>query len=99
MIAAVSCMYRAVLFAKPDKNLHRFVWHNNPNDQLRDYRMTHITFASSFIVNICIKQNAIELGSQYPRVAKQVETSLYADEYLGGADTPLEAMKLQGNPS
>ena len=72
MIADVSRTYRAVLLARLDKDLHRFVWRNNPNDQLRDYRMTRITFgvsASSFIANICIKQNAIDFGSQYPRAA------------------------------
>ena len=99
MIADVSRMYRAVLLAKPDKDLHRFVWRNDPNDQLRDYRMTRITFgvsASSFIANMCVKQNASDFGSQYPAAAKQVETSFYVDDYLGGANSPSEAIKLQG---
>ena len=99
MIADVSRMYRAVLLAEPDKNLHRFVWHDDPKKPLTDYRMTHITFgvsASSFIANMCVKKNAIDNGSQYPRAAKQVETSFYIDDYLGGTDSQEEAMKLQG---
>ena len=98
MIADVSRMYRAILLTEPDKDLHRFVWRNNPSEQLRDYWMTRITFgvsASSFIANMCVKQNASDFGSQYPKAAKQVETSFYVDDYLGGADTPQEAMKLQ----
>ena len=31
MIADVSWMYRAILLTKPDKDLHRFVWCDNPN--------------------------------------------------------------------
>lgn len=61
--------------------------------------MTRITFrvsSSSFIANMCVKQNATDFGSQYPRAAKQVETSFYVDDYLGGGDSPQEAVKLQG---
>ena len=101
MIADVSRMYRAIRLTKPDKDLHRFVWRDNPNEPLRDYRMTRITFgisASSFVANtcMCVKQNVINFGSQYPRAAKQVETSFYVDDYLGGADSRQEATKLQG---
>ena len=74
MIAVVSRMYRAILLTKPDKDLHRFVWRDNPNEHLRDYRMTHLTFgisASLFIANMCVKQNAIDFGSQYLKAAKQ----------------------------
>ena len=99
MIADVSRMYRAILLTEPDKDLQRFVWRDNPNGQLRDYRMTRLTFgisASSFIANICVKQNAIDFESQYPKAAKQVETSFYVDDYLGGADSRQEAIQLQG---
>lgn len=92
-------MYRAILLTEPDKDLHRFVWRNSPNEQLRDYRMTRITFgvsASSFIANMCVKQNAIDFESEYPNAAKQVERSFYVDDYLGGADSLQEAVKLHG---
>ena len=98
-IADVSQMYRAVLLEEPDKDLHRFIWRNNPGEPLRDYRMTRVTFdvsALSFIANMCVKQNAIDFGSQYPRAAKQVETSFYVNNYLGGASSQQEAVKLQG---
>ena len=52
--------------------------------------------ASSFIANMCVKQNAIDFESQHPRAAKQVEMSFFVDDYLGGADSQQEAMKLQG---
>ena len=44
---------------------------------------------------MCVKQNAIDFGSQYPKAAKQVETS-YVDDYFGGADLRQEAIQLQG---
>ena len=84
MITDVSRMYRAMLLVEPDKDLHRFIWRNDPSEPLRDYRMTRVTFgvsASSFIANMCVKQN--HFRSQFPRAAKQIETSFYVDDYLG----------------
>ncbi|XP_064396444.1 uncharacterized protein LOC135343372 [Halichondria panicea] len=98
MIADVSRMYRAVLLTDNDKDLHRFVWRNSIAEPLKDYRMTRVTFgvsASSFVANMCVKQNAIDLESEYPCAAKQVHTSFYVDDYLGGADSSQEAVKLQ----
>ena len=102
MIADVSRMYRAIRLTELDKDLHRFVRRDSPNAPLQDYRMTRVTFgvsASSFIANMCVKQNAIDFGSQYPGAAKQVETSFYVDDYLGGANFQQEAVKLQGELS
>ena len=99
MIADVSRMYRAIILTEPNKDLHKFVWRDNPNGQLRDYRMTHLTFgisASLFITNMFVKQNAIDSGSQYLKAAKQVEKSFYVNDYLGGADSRQEAIQLQG---
>ena len=99
MIADVSRMYRAILLTEADKDLHRFVWRDDPHEPLRDYRMTRLTFgisASSFIANMCLKQNAIDFGSQYPKAAQEVETSFYVDDYLGGANSQQEAIQLQG---
>ena len=60
--------------------------------------MTRVTFgvsASSFIANMCVQQNPIDHGTQYPNAAKQVKTSFYVDDYLGGADSRDEAVELQ----
>ena len=60
--------------------------------------MTRVTFgvsASSFIANMCIKQNAINFESQFPNAAKEVQKSFYVDDYLGGADSTEQAIRLQ----
>lgn len=36
VIIDVSWMYRAILLTKPNKDLHGFIWCDNPNGQLRD---------------------------------------------------------------
>ncbi len=40
----VSRMYRAVLLAESDRDLHRFVWRDDMSKNLQDYRMTRVTF-------------------------------------------------------
>ena len=45
---------------------------------------------------MCLKQNAIDFGSQYPKAAQEVETLFYVDDYLGGANLQQEAIQLQG---
>ena len=97
LIADVSRMYRAVLLSDADKDLHRFVWRNNPKAPLLDFRMTRVTFgvsSSSFVANMCVKQNALDYGMEYPNAAKAVNESFYVDDCLTGSDTLEGAVEL-----
>ena len=83
LTADVSKMYRAIKLAESDRDLHRFVWRSNPDDPLRDYRMTRIMFgvsASSFVANMSVKQNALDHALEFPKAANVVETSFYVDD-------------------
>ena len=98
LIADVSRMYRAILLSESDKDLHRFVWRNDPKAPLEDFRMTRVTFgvsSSSFIANMCVKQNASDFAMTYPTAAKVVEKSFYVDDCLTGADSIEGAIDLQ----
>ena len=89
LIADVSWMYRAVLLSESDKDLHRFVWRKDPKSPLKDFRMMRITFgvsSSSFIANMCIKQNALDFATEYPNAANVVEQSFYVHDCLTGSD-------------
>ena len=58
--------------------------------------MTRVTFevsASSFVANMCVKQNAVDLASKYPLATTVVDKS-YVDDRLTGADTVDEAIEL-----
>ena len=98
LVADVSRMYRAIALTPQDRDLHRFVWRNAPNLPLQDFRMTRITFgvsASSFIANMCVKQNAQDHANAFPLAAKAVEESFYVDDGLTGADSKDGAIQLQ----
>ena len=94
----VSRMYRAVELTPSDKDLHRFVWRNEPTKDLRDFCMNRVTFgvsASSFAANMAVKQNALDLALEYPQAAAVVKKSFYVDDGLTRADSIQEAIKLQ----
>ena len=97
LIADVSRMYRAIALTPLDRDFHRFVWRSSPGVPLEDFRMTRVTFgvsASSFIANMCVKQNAVDHASTYPLAAKAVENSFYVDDGLTGADSVEETIEL-----
>ena len=63
LTADVSKMYRAIVLPPEDRDYHRFLWRNNMDEGLKDYWMTRVTFgvsSSSFVANMCLKQNAID---------------------------------------
>ena len=97
LTADISKMYRAIHLVKEDKDLHRFVWRSSPQDVIKDYRMTRVTFgvaASSFAANMAVKQNARDLACKYPLAAQTVESSFYVDDCLAGADNVQTAVIL-----
>ena len=60
--------------------------------------MTRVTFgvsASSFIANMCIKQNALTHAVRYPLAAKAVNDAFYVDDGITGADSIEAAIELQ----
>ena len=94
----ISKMYRAIELIEPDRDLHRFVWRQTPDDPLRDHRMTRVTFgvsASAFAANMSVKQNAVDFALEYPQAAEAVKKYFYVDDGLTGADTVDDAIKLQ----
>ena len=60
--------------------------------------MTRFTFgvsASSFIANMCVKQNAVNHAPTHPHASRVVETSFYVDDALTGADSTEKSIELQ----
>ena len=98
LVADVNRMYHANELIKPDRDIHQFVWRRNPKDSLLEYLITRVIFgvsASSFIVNMSVKQNAIDFAMNYPLAINAVTRAFYVDDGLTGADSTEEAIELQ----
>ena len=94
----VSRMYRAVLLPEHQRDLHRFIWREDPTQPLKDFRMTRLTFgvsASSFAANMAMKQNALDHVKTHPLAAQAVIDSFYVDDGLIGADSISDGKRLQ----
>lgn len=62
--------------------------------------MTFGVSASSFAANMAMRQNAIDLAHDYPLAAKVVEEMFYVHDYLTGADSLEDVIKIaEGAPA
>ena len=98
LTADVSRMHRAVFLPEDQRDLHRFVWRENPRHPFKDLRMTRLTFgvsASSHAANMAVKQNAFDHLEEYPQAAKAVLDLFYVDDGLTGAKSIEDAVELQ----
>ena len=90
-------MYRTVLLPKSQCDFHRFVWREDPERSLVDYRMTRLTFglsAPSFATNVAMKQNALKNVDTHWQTVQAVLDSFYVDDGLTSANSIKEAVRL-----
>ena len=62
LMTDISRMYRAIILPEAQRDLHRFIWRRHEHVELKDYRMTRLTFgvsASSFVANMMVRMNAM----------------------------------------
>lgn len=89
MTADVAKMYRQISLAPADRDYHRFV-HCDSGGELRDYRMTRVTFgvkSSPYLASQVLQQIAQDYEHEHPEAAKIVKRSFYVDDVLTGAET------------
>lgn len=81
-----------------NRDLHRFVWRPDPSSELKDYRMTIVTFGvsvSAFASIKSLQQTARDHSQAYPIASSHVYQSFfYVDDCLAGPDTQQEALQL-----
>ena len=90
-------MYRAVHLHPDDRDPHRFVWREHPDQPIQDFRMTRVTFgvtASPYLAMRSLQQTAHDHQKLYPIAAPLVLNSFYVDDLLTGAETPEQALKV-----
>ena len=97
LITDISKMYRAVGLDPNDRNFHRFLWRNNPEETIQEYRMTRVTFgitSAPFLATKSVLQLAEEHQKTLRQAAKAVKESFYVDDGLPSVETKEEAINL-----
>ena len=90
-------MYREVELVAGDRDFHRFLWRSTPHQEIRDYRMTRVTFgisASPYLAVRTLQQTAADHGEGQPEVAQHIRSSFYVDDLLAGASSVEAALQL-----
>ncbi|XP_062712504.1 uncharacterized protein LOC134289861 [Aedes albopictus] len=91
-------MYRQVKVAKDDIDFQRIVWRNSPDDPIEHYRLLTVTYGTacaSYLAIASLRQAARDNQAEHPVAAERVIKNSYVDDFLSGADTQEEAVKLK----
>lgn len=95
--ADIKKMFNQVRLAQEQWKLQTIFWRENPNQPLREYWFTVITFglsASAFIAVRCVIEAGRQAKDKYPNAAKAIEKDFYMDDTVTGAESISEAIKL-----
>ena len=97
LMANNSKMYRAIELVPSDKDLHRFICRQCPEQPLEDFHTTRVTLgisASSYTANMSVKCNSLAFASHYSLAASVVDKLFHIDDCISSADTPEEVIKI-----
>lgn len=99
MTADLEKMYRQVRINSSQRNLLQIFWRNDPQQPLKEYRLTTVTYGTSsaaYLATRVLKQLASDEGASYPEAAKVTDRDFYVDDVMTGTPTLEEGIELQG---
>lgn len=97
MTADISKMFREIALHPEECDYHRFLVRDNSNN-ITDWRMTRLAFgatSSPFLATQVLRQLAQDHRKDHPAAAAILESSLYVDDCLTGANSVQEAQLIQ----
>ena len=98
LMADIEKMFRQINLDPEDRNYQRIVWRENPNEPLRDYRITTVSFGTKpapYLATRTLQQLADDEMHCYPRAAEIVKRDFYIDDLMTGCETETEAIPLR----
>lgn len=90
-------MFNQIKVDKSQWDCQRIFWRENPNEPLKEYWLTVVTFgltASAYLSVRCVLQVAREAQQESPEAAKIIERDFYMDDCVTGADTERKAIEI-----
>ena len=98
MTSDISKMFREVVFDEVDRDLHCFLQIDLTTNQLKDYRMTRVTFGmvcSPFLATQVLRQVARDHQLEFARAASTFNSTFYIDNCLTAAEIVKEAAHIR----
>ena len=96
MAGDVAKMYRQIALHDPDKDFHRLIWRESPDEELKIYRMTRVTYgitSSSYHAIRALQGATVHTTTTAAESA--LRRDFYVDDFLGGADCVEDALNLK----
>ncbi|XP_050066248.1 uncharacterized protein LOC114132630 [Aphis gossypii] len=93
-------MFRQIKVGREDWDLQRIVWRSSPEELLRSYQLTTVTYGTtpaSFLSTYCLIALAESVQNDYPKASKVIAEDFYMDDLMTGADTEEDCCQLQGD--
>ena len=91
----ISKMYREIMLAPEDQQLHRYIWREDTTQPWKVKRVTFGVTSSPYLAVKTLQQAAKDFGQDFPNASHHIKTSFYVDDFFAGANTPAEAIKLR----
>lgn len=98
--ADIEKMFRQVLIHPLDRDLQRIFWRFNQGETMAEYQLATVTYgmaSAPFNAIRALQQCAHDNRSAHPIAATHVMNNFYVDDYLGGADTVEDSIRLKEN--
>lgn len=96
--ADIKQMYRQVLIHPDDRSHQHIFWKPSNSSEVIEFELNTVTYGltpSAFQAQRAIKQLAIDHGNEFPLAANSIQTGIYIDDVITGANTLHEALELQ----
>ncbi|XP_055605853.1 uncharacterized protein LOC129754023 [Uranotaenia lowii] len=98
IVSDVEKMFRQVYVRKEDRPLHCILWRSSPEKEIDVYEMNAVTYGTKpapFLATRALKQLAMDEKEHYSRAAQVLQTDVYMDDVITGADSKEEAIMLR----
>lgn len=92
--ADISKMYRQILVDPRDTDYQRILWRSSPDKSVQDYRLLTVTYgtaAAPYLALRVIQQLATDEGAHFPIAVPVVQSQIYVDDCIFGADNQVIA--------
>lgn len=87
LVADIIKMYRQVKVTESHTDYQRFVWRENPNEELQHLRLLRVTFGTAsapYLAVRALQQVAHDDGKHFPLAAERVLQEFYMDDFMSG---------------
>ncbi|XP_023312157.1 uncharacterized protein LOC111692395, partial [Anoplophora glabripennis] len=97
-VADIRQMYRQIRVVDSHQSYQKILWRFSKSDPIEEYRLQTVTYgvsSSPYLAIRCLLQLAHDEKDKYSLAAQALESNIYVDDVLDGANTVEEVCELQ----